>query len=119
MRQGSIENIKGVSITPRTEKTTTRIDNGITDKITETSIEITTDNSVPVERKGSENGGEDSGRQRRREIYTMKAERTNLKGQGMGVRRWELVNREGTGRRDQAGYATRTTITSTRDRSTV
>ena len=45
--------------------------------------------------------------------------RTNLKGQGMGVRRWELVNREGTGRRDQAGYTTRTTITSTRDRSTV
>jgi hypothetical protein len=119
MRQGSIENIKGVSITPRPKKTTTRVGNGITDKITETSIEITTDNSVRVERKRSENGGENSGRQRRREVYTMKAERTNLKGQGMGVGRRELIHREGTGRRDQAGDTTRTTITSTRDRSTV
>ena len=119
MREGSIEDFKGMSVTPRKKKTTTSVDSGITNNITETSIEVTADNGIGVKGNGGENGRKDIGRKGRGNVKTMNTKGTNLKGKGICIGGRELINREGAGRRDKTRDTTRTTIPGTRNRSTV
>ena len=108
-----------MGITPREQETTTSIDKRITNGSTETSIKVTTDDSVGMKRKGGEHGIKDIGRQGRREVKAQNPKRTDLKRESVGVGRRKLINREGTRRMDQSGNTSRTTVTSTRDKGTI
>ena len=108
-----------MGITPREQETTTSIDDRITNGTTETSIKVTTDDSVGMKRKGGKNGIKEIGRQGRREVKAQNPKRTDLKREGVGIRRRKLIDREGTGRMDQGGNTSRTTVTSTRDKGTI
>ena len=77
-----------MGITPRKQETTTSIDERITNGTTETSIKVTTDDSVGMKRKGGKNGIKDIGRQGRREVKAQNPKRTDLKRESVGVGRW-------------------------------